>query len=239
MMITAILSLLGLGGIGGIAAAWFLVPAFPLLVSRILTAIPPKVLYAALGLIALTLAFIWHGHEVKQLKAAAFAAGEAKADKDWQGAFDQMKVASDQWKANFEAKSTALSDQLRINHAQELRDIAARADDLRLRGPGKATFSCAGRQLDSGLPSPAGGLVSPGGNQSDQVAPMPSDGGPLAIVPWPELVARAEQADDNAAEVTTWREWYARQKALHDDAVARLKADLAKSKPEFGKPPGN
>lgn len=232
-----LLSLLGLGGIGGGIAAWFLVPAIPMFIKPILSAIPTKVLYAALGLIALTFAFIWHGHEVKQIKAAAFAAGEAKADKDWQSAFDTMHAASNQWKANFETKTAALSDEIRNRHDQDLRDIAARADDLRVRGPGKAAFSCAGRQPDSGLPAAPGGPVSPSGNQPDSLAPVPADGGPLAVVPWPELVNRTEQADDNASEVTAWREWYARQKALHDDAVARLRADLAKAKPEFGTPP--
>lgn len=59
---------------------------------------------------------------------------------------------------------------------------------------------------------------------------MPDDE-PMAIVPWRDLVTRAEEADRNRTEALSWREWYARNKALIEDGKRELPV------PAFGATP--
>lgn len=225
-----ILSLLGLGGgIVGIAAHFL----FPKLFPGIWTALgkaPRWLIYGGIGLIALVCAFIWHGHEVKQVKAAAFAAGEAKADKDWQTSFDSLKGAFDKVLAKSKERRIKISDFERQLHDQAIRRNADAANDLRLRGPGRAAAPICRANLDTG---PGTGPSGPAGSAPDRDAPrpeMPADGG-QAIVPWGWLVQRAQEHDDLLSEVTTWRRWYPQQAAENE----RFKREIPQ--PEFGKPP--
>jgi hypothetical protein len=54
----------------------------------------------------------------------------------------------------------------------------------------------------------------------------------MAIVPWPDLIQRSEDADADRAEVKAWREWYARTKAEWEEYRAKLKRELPT--PKFG-----
>lgn len=230
-----ILSLLGLGGGMAGLAAHFL---FPNLFPSIWTALgkaPKWLIYGAIGLIAAALIFIWHGHEVKQVKAVAFAAGEAKADKDWQASFDQMRDAERVFRNLYQQKSDQLNQRLGAEYAQDLRDNAARADDLRLRGPGKAR-GCVGLGNPARLAEGRGGSSQPSAPGPDAPGPeMPANDG-FAVVPWGWLVQRAREHDDLLAEVIIRREWYTANRALYDKSVADLRTKLEQTKPEFGKP---
>jgi hypothetical protein len=226
---TILFSLLGLGGVGGIVAAWFMVPAFPLIVNRILAAIPPKVLYALLGLIALTFAVIWHGHVVKQVKAAAFAEGKTHTDGEWKTAYETEKAAFDKIMQVAKDRREKISTLERQRHDEAIRYNAALADDLRLRGPGRASAPQCRSNLATGLPAAAGGPGQPAPDPNAPGPEMPADGG-QAIVPWGWQVQRAQEHDDLLAEVTSWRRWYPQQAAEFD----RLKREIPS--PEFGHP---
>lgn len=224
-----IFSLLGLGGIGGIMAMWFMVPAFPLIVGRILTAIPPKVLYALLGVIALTFAVIWHGHEVKQVKAAAFTAGRTAGITEMRASYDKLKAAFDLEAQTSQKRAAIISETERQLHEQDLRRNALAADDLRLRGPGKAAARICRPDVAAGLPG------RPGGPQITPAAPSPAGpemptGDREAVVPWGWLVRTVQEHDDALDENAAWRRWYPQQAAEFD----RLKREIPS--PEFGHP---
>lgn len=55
----------------------------------------------------------------------------------------------------------------------------------------------------------------------------------MAIVPWPDLVQRSEDADADRAEVIAWREWFATNRKAWDEYREKLKRELPK--PAFGK----
>lgn len=222
-----LLSLLGLGGIGGGIAAWFLIPAVPMFIKPILSAIPPKVLYGLLGLIALTFAFIWHGHEIKQLKATEFAAGKTAGIAEMRAAFEQEKAAFDLIMQVAKDRREKISTLERQRHDEAVRYNAALADDLRLRGPGKASANLCRPVVPAGLPGPAGGPEQPAPDPNAPGPEVPADGG-QAIVPWGWQVQRAQEHDNLLAEVTSWRHWYQQQSAEFD----RLKREIPN--PEFG-----
>lgn len=132
-----------------------------------------------------------------------------------------------QWKRDFDTTAAQLSTALKDKtHAEDLLN-AALADNLRMRGPGRATAIC-GQRGDSGSGTGSGGNIAPGGTGDAPLAPVPDDE-PMAILPWRELVERARFADDNRTEVMAWREWYAKTGALLRERKAQLPA------PEFGK----
>ena len=54
----------------------------------------------------------------------------------------------------------------------------------------------------------------------------------MAILPWPDLIQRSEDADADRAEVKAWREWYARTKDEWEEYRAKLKRELPT--PKFG-----
>jgi hypothetical protein len=227
---TWLFSLLGLGGIGAAVAAWFLVPAFPLIVNRILTAIPPKVLYGLLGLSALTCAYIWHGHEIKQLKATEFAAGKTAGIAEMRAALDQERAAFDLIMQVAKDRRAKISTLERQRHDEAVRYNAALADDLRLWGPGKAAAPLCRPDLGAGLPGPAGGPAITPATPSPAGPEMPA-GDREAVVPWGWTVRLTQEHDDAVDENEAWRRWYTQQAAEFD----RLKREIPK--PQFGKAP--
>lgn len=54
----------------------------------------------------------------------------------------------------------------------------------------------------------------------------------MAIVPWPDLVQRSEDADADRAEVIAWREWFDANRKAWADYKAKLQRELPK--PAFG-----
>jgi hypothetical protein len=155
--------------------------------------------WAALAvIIAIGLGAWWHGHKVKSAFAAAERRGEERA-------YTRVAAQALEIKRKADAASLKISTDLRNQNDVEARNIARTADDLRLRGPGKA--ACPGR---SGLPAAAGG-PQPTGRAADAAGdPLPADGG-FAAVPWGWLVDRGEQCDLNRAEVISWRAWHQQQ----------------------------
>lgn len=218
-MLTALLSLTGLGGIG---AALFFVPGLRTMLGALLKGVPWQ-LWAALGLAAaLWLGVSWHKREITQLTDHARAAGKAAADAQWQSAFDRMRAASQQWKTNYETASATLAQARRTTHDQDLRDITAAAGDLRLRGPGAAGAPACGRPLAAaGAAAAAAGPDAPAGPSDAPVAPVPAGEG-LAILPWADLVSYAEQHDALRSEALTWRSWYTGEVELQQAAKAKL-----------------
>lgn len=228
-MLFTILSSLGLTGLG--LALW-LVPGL----RDFLRGLPWQV-WAAIAALALIAGGLWwHGRAVAAAHDAAFAAGRAHEAARWQGAFATMQQASNQWKTNYETAAAALSTERRLRHAEDLGRIAAAADDLRLRGPGKAAAPACRPIADPGAGTAAGGPVI-GAAEPDAPRPgMPAPDGPdqFALVPWGWLVQRAEEHDRLLSEALAWRAHDAEQRALLLDRRAELKRQIEEAKPAFG-----
>lgn len=231
MILPLILSLAGAGGIGGYIALRLFAPGLLAVIGGVLKAIPPKV-WLALAALAFVCGLLWwHNHEVKAAYNRGYATATVERDAKWSASFDTMHGAAQTYAAAFNQQSATLSNQIGARHATELRAIAARADDLRLRGPGRAA-ACARPGAVAGLSPATGGREPSGGTVDDGVAGLP-DETPMAIVPWPDLIQRGEDADANRAEVIAWRERDAALRKLWDDYRAKLKRDLPT--PEFGR----
>ena len=228
MILPLILSLAGIGGV----AALFLAPGLREAIVTFLRAIPPKG-WLAIGVLALLAGLWWaHARAVSAAYNRGYATATVERDAKWGKAFDTMHGAALTYAAAFNQQSATLSNQIGARHEQDLRAITARADALRLHGPGRAAATC-GRPGDSaGLPSPARLDEPPGSAADDGVAGLP-DETPLAIVPWPDLVQRSEDADADRAEVIAWREWFEKNRKAWDEYREKLKRELPK--PAFGK----
>ncbi|MFA7604542.1 MAG: hypothetical protein WCY29_16200 [Novosphingobium sp.] len=182
----------------------------------------PRQAWIALACLALLVAGHWlHQRRAEAAIGAARAAGRAEAEARWQEAFAKMEQAARQWRSNYEAASSRISAEIGEQHAQDLRSNASRARALLVRGPGRAAAACGEPGGGAGLSAAAGGH-EPADRQPDAGLDGVPEHQPLAIVPWPELIRRAEEADDDRSEVTAWRNWYRRQKALHDDKAGEL-----------------
>lgn len=229
-MFTVLFSLLGLGGVGGIAML-ILRPALRATVGGFARSIPGWVWKAAAALLLLGGLYWWHSSAVSSAYDRGEVAGKAAEKKEWQVAFAAMKRAAYHWRDEAEAGSDRITELTGALHDQNRRDINARADDLRLRGPGKAA-ACGRPGADPSLSSSPGGqgsATSPADAPPDRV-PAPDR---FAIVPWGWLVKSGEDHDELRNEVMTWRSWHDKQKAAHDAAVARLRSEFPE--PEFGK----
>lgn len=228
MILPLILSLAGIGGV----AALFFAPGLRFALVGILRAIPPKG-WLAIGALAL-LAGLWWAH-TRAVSAAynrGYATATVERDAKWGEAFDTMHGVALTYAAAFNQQSATLSNQIGARHEQELRSLAARADALRLHGPGRAAATCSRPGDSAGVPAPARLDEPPGVAAHDGVAGLP-DETPMAIVPWPDLVQRSEDADADRAEVIAWRDWFEKNRKAWDEYREKLRRELPK--PAFGK----
>jgi hypothetical protein len=160
----------------------------------------PRWVYIALAVAALIGAGVFfHGRAVKRTFDNGFKAGVLANEKSHADA--EAKLAS---------KQAAITAPIRKQNDETNARIAGDADDLRLRGPGKARASCQ-PSAAAGQPGAAGHELPDAAGSGAAAADGLSD---FAAVPWGWLVGRAEQADLDRAEVLAWRTWYARQAEL-------------------------
>lgn len=134
----------------------------------------------------------WHAGKVEALDRAAYG----------RGVTDTVAAAA-RLQAERARLDAAIAAELRSKNDEESRRIAAAAERLRLRGPGKAACPDPAR-----LPGGAGRHGAPGGAADAAGPDLPAD--QRAAVPWPWLVDRAESHDALRAEVLNWREWHRR-----------------------------
>lgn len=171
--------------------AWFL--AAKAFAGRI-----PRQVWIGLGAALLLLGLvIWHQRHAHNALEAAYNRGTAD-----EGARIAKKAID--LKARIDALSGKISIALKGRNNEENRIIAGRADDLRLRGPGKA--ACPGV---AGVPSGAGGSVTASGRPDAPATGLP-DQDRIAL-PFDWTVSQAETCDLNRAEALTWREWWKQQ----------------------------
>lgn len=143
-------------------------------------------------------AFIWHGNKVE----VAFKGGETAANTKWAAKFKRMNDQAKQ----LEQRAENIAQEIRSRNDEETRRIGSHADDLRLRGPGKATCP---DPRSSAITS--GQYQSTGGKTDAPVAGMPDQERiDLIGLPFPGAITGAETCDLNRGEVISWRDWYQR-----------------------------
>lgn len=225
------MSILGIAlpllGVGGGVAFFVLKRFFPLAFKAIgafLAAVPTKVwIGLAVGAVLVGGYFLHQSKAHGAIKAAyssGYAAGSSDEDAKWQKRLDAEHKAAMDWKAKADAASSKITDEERARHEAERDAIAARADDQRVRGPGKAAAAPCGRSSGlAGLPASPGGSVQPGSAVDASLAGL-SQGQGLAVVPWDDLTTFAASHDAAVAENRTWRSWYAREAKAWVDAKA-------------------
>ncbi len=160
-------------------------------VGRFLKAIPREVWIGLAVLALIAGGVIYHKRAVSNARTEGHAAG-VKAEGD--------RIAAKA--AVIKAKADKLAAELRSKNDATIRAIAGDADDLRVRGPGKA-----------GCGSPAaassGRLVPPARPGDAPLAPLPyPEWNELIGLPFAPTVAFAEQHDLCRAEALNWRQWY-------------------------------
>lgn len=158
----------------------------------------PRAAWIALAVVAiLLLGTCVHQKKVKKFGQERYAAGVA---------YEQARLAKKaaELKAKVDALTGKITTQLKAKHDEKVIVINRAADDLRVRGPGKA--ACPGH---SSVPRGSSGSVSAGGGGNPATGQVP--GGDRAAVPFGWLVDSAERCDLNRQEVLTWREWYKQQ----------------------------
>lgn len=224
-MIGTIFSILTGGGLLGGIAMLVLRPALRATVGGFVKGLPREAWYALVAVAALLGLWFWHSHAVKTAYNQGEANGIVATNAKWNTAFDTMHAAADLWRKNYEMASGRLSDQLRTAHEQDLRDNARLADALSLRGPGHAAAPRCGPSSNSELRTAPGGREPTPAGPGAPAGPVPADDR-FAIVPWGWLTQQSREHDDLLDEVKTWRTWHSDQKALHDKAVADLRAQL-------------
>lgn len=166
--------------------------AFFLAVRAFLGKLPREVWYALALALAVWLAFRWYDGQIDAAEKRGAQAENAR-----------LTAKALELKRNTDALTRKIADTLRSRNDDQARRIAAAADDLRLRGPGKAT--CASQPV---IPAVAGGQQSParpGGTAVDRMPDAPR----LDIIglPFADTIALAEQHDRCRADLLTYREW--------------------------------
>jgi hypothetical protein len=201
---------LGVGGLSFFALRMF-APGILASIAAVAKSIPTKVWIGLAVLALLVVGYFVHQHKAHAALAAEYARGSSDRDKAWHKRLDAEHEAAMKWKAKADAASAKITQEIGARHDEEIRAIAALADDQRLRGPGQAAApACSGSSHAAGLPGGSGGHVASGGASGSGVAGVPPEE-PMAVVPWSGLVSVAERADGWRAEVSAWRDWYARQ----------------------------
>lgn len=154
--------------------------------------IPRWAWIALAAAILIGLGIRWHNGQVK----AADRAGYARAERD-------IAAKALALKAKIDATTARITAKLKERNDEETRRIAADADDVRLRGPGKA--SC---PRVAGIPRPASGHNPPARSAGTALDTLSDAGGSdLIAMPFSGAVALAEQHDRCRADVLSYREW--------------------------------
>jgi hypothetical protein len=166
----------------------------------------PRWAWIALAAVAiLLLGSCVHKRKVKAFGEERYAAGVA---------YEQARIEkkAKELKAKVDALSGKITTQLRTKHDEKVVVITRAADDLRMRGPGKA--SCPGY---SGIPSGSGRPDAAGRRPDASPSGLPEQD--RIALPFAWAVDNAERCDLNRAEVLTWREWHKQQ----TEAWAKIK----------------
>lgn len=225
-MLTLLSILTGGGLIGGIAML-ILRPALRATAMGILQSIPARIWYA-LAIMAVLFGLVWwHGSTVNAAREEGRLSGRAEVQTE----IDLWRQAAQDWKRATDHKTQTISILIGERYDQDLRRNAALADDLRLRGPGKAA-ACNGSGRDTGMAASSGEYLGPAAPADAPRDQVPA-GDWYAIVPWGWLVQRAEDHDRLLSESNAWRTWYDGQRRAHEAAIAALRAKMPE--PEFGK----
>lgn len=170
-------------------------------------------LIGALALVLLAWAAIsWFDGKIDDARRE----GRAAADAQWRVAISAANDAARQWKTAYEFKAAEAAIRRRSAHEADLARNAAAADDLRLRGPGRAAAPRCGPVDRARAGTAAGGSAATAARPDAPASPLPPADGPdqFAIVPWSWLTGRARDFDDLRDEVITWRTWYLEQADL-------------------------
>lgn len=146
--------------------------------------------------------WVWIALAVAVAFRAAVGWHDAKVMAVWQAGYAQAVADGEKIAKHTDKRASEIATNIRSKTDETSGRIAARADDQRLRGSGKARASC------PAVPAPADERPEAGRN-SDATGPRlpPED---RATVPWDWLVSRAATCDLNRAEVLAWREWHQR-----------------------------
>jgi hypothetical protein len=165
--------------------SWLAVKAF-------LGRIPRGVWIVLAVVILLGLGVRWYQGQIK----AADRAGYARAERD-------IAAKALALKAKIDATTAKITAKLKERNDVETHRIAAVADDVRLRGPGKAACPRFAR-----VPNAASGHSPPAREGSPAVGEVPDAGGAdLIALPFSGTIALAEQHDKCRADILSYREW--------------------------------
>jgi hypothetical protein len=167
-----------------------------------ISAIPPKVKLALLAIAAAVLLYFVHQHQVGKLIATTKAAQKAADDAAWQKRLDQGRADAIAWRERATQQGAAIARLNKEKHDAEIRDHAALADALSMRGPGAAASHC-GPDGHSSAAAVAGGRNEAAADAHAAGSQVPA--GDWAVVPWSWLVDRAREHDDLLTDEATRR----------------------------------
>jgi hypothetical protein len=167
----------------------------------------PKWVWYVIGAGLLVLAFVfWHRGQVKDHRKQVESELTEKINKESAKLIAQAnKLKQDAIKLQGLANS-----QTETNYANTARDIAGRADALRLQRPPRCPTTPGNRNL----PAISGRATEP--------APASGAGDDtLAAIPWGPLIDFAEQHDLCRAKLIGWQDWYREQGRVYQEWLSR------------------
>lgn len=176
--------------------------------------IPPKGWLAIGVAIALIVGFFVHQHHARAVIAHAKADQKAADQAAFDRKLQQLAAKADQIRVQAEQLHAAVTQQIRTKHDEEDRNIGARGDALRLRGPGAALC----RPIDHpGVPAGAGGPLAAGGSANAAVDRLPyPEWGQLIGMPFDDTTRFGEQHDRYRNEILAWHEWWPKMNAAYE-----------------------
>jgi hypothetical protein len=171
--------------------------------------IPPKVWLILLGIAALIGAIVWHQLAAHKALKKADATGYARAKDEDAKALTKAHKEALAWKQTADAAKAKLAQEIKERNDEEARRIIRTADDLLVRGPGKARC---GQSDHSSVAAASGGHATSGGQPGAAVDRLPDPQRvDLIGLPFAGTIGTAKQCDLNRSEALSWREWYERQ----------------------------
>jgi hypothetical protein len=229
-MLHLLFAALGLGGSGLVT---YLVG--PAKVLGFFKGLPSWAWIAAAAGAALVGGTFLHQHKAHQHDAALVKATIDVRDRQWMKRLTDEHAAAVAWKGRADAQLAAIAQLQRKLTDEETARIAADADALLLRGPGKAAAPAGCRPVDPArLPAAAGGHVAQPGAPADAGTQMPAGDGQdqRAVVSWRWLVAVVSERDAFRLEAIAWRGYQATVTGVWN----RLKAEAPGTKKGAGAP---